>query len=145
MEPIKKEKPEKIKPELSYRNLRPVIVPERKFCSNCGIEIFGRAGKMFCSDYCRNTWNNRQNKDATNLVRNINNRLRKNYRILQELNPEEGEKVKVERKILKKKGFDFEFFTSFLNSKTGKDYFFVYDQGYLELDDDFFILIKKDI
>jgi len=143
MEPIKKEKPEKIKPELSYRNLRPVIEQERKFCSNCGIEIFGRAGKMFCSDYCRNTWNNRQNKDATNLVRNINNRLRKNYRILQELNPDK--ETRVERKVLKKKGFNFEFFTSIFQVKTGKDYFFVYDQGFLQLDDDVILLLKKEL
>lgn len=119
------------------------IEKEKRYCLNDGKEIVGRSGKMFCSDNCRNTWNNRQNKDATNLVRNINNRLRKNYRILQELNPED--KVKVERKLLKKKGFDFEFFTSFLQAKTGNDYFFVYDQGYSSLDDDFYILIKKDI
>ena len=142
MEPIKKGKPEKIKPDLNYRNLRPVIVPERKFCSNCGIEIFGRAGKMFCSDYCRNTWNNRQNKDATNLVRNINNRLRKNYRILSELNVVEN--AKVERKLLNKKGFDFDFFTSVLDAKTGNRYYFVYDHGYLELKDDVFLLCRKD-
>lgn len=119
------------------------IEKEKRYCLNDGKEIVGRAGKMFCSDNCRNTWNNRQNKDATNLVRNINNRLRKNYRILQELNPDD--KVKVDRKVLKKKGFDFEFFTSFLQAKTGNDYFFVYDQGYSKLDDDFYILIKKDI
>jgi hypothetical protein len=37
------------------------------------------------------------------------------------LNPDST--VKVERKLLKKKGFDFEYFTSVMNSKTGKDYF----------------------
>jgi hypothetical protein len=42
---------------------------------------------------------------------------------LEELNPDST--VKVERKLLKKKGFDFEYFTSVMNSKTGKDYFFV--------------------
>jgi hypothetical protein len=115
---------------------------KKRYCLNCNKEVLGRAGKMFCSDICRNTFNNKQNKDATNLIRNVNNRLRKNHRILEELNPED--KVKVERKLLKKKGFDFEFFTSVLHSKTGKDYFFVYDQGYLELEEDFFMLMKKD-
>lgn len=115
---------------------------EKRYCLHDGKEIVGRAGKMFCSDSCRNTYNNRQNKDATNLVRNINNKLRKNYRILSELNP--NDKVKVERKLLKKKGFDFEFFTSILNAKTGKDYYFVYDQGFMELEEDIFVLIKKE-
>lgn len=113
-----------------------------RYCLNCGKEIAGRAGKMFCSDLCRNTHNNKQNKDATNLIRNVNNRLRKNHRILEELNPEDM--VKVERKLLKKKGFDFDFFTSVLHSKTGKDYFFVYDQGFMELDEDIFMLLKKE-
>ena len=37
----------------------------------------GRADKKFCSDGCRNSHNNTLNKDSSNLVRNINNRLRK--------------------------------------------------------------------
>lgn len=116
-------------------------IKEKRFCAQCGNEILGREGKMFCSDKCRNTWNNRQNKDATNLVRNINNRLRKNYRILSELNV--GENTKVERKVLKKKGFDFEFFTSFLEAKTGNKYYFVYDQGFCEIKENLFLLVEK--
>jgi len=119
------------------------IEKEKRFCAQCGEEMFGRIDKMFCSAKCRNTYNNRQNKDATNLVRNINNRLRKNYRILQELNPDKENRV--ERKLLKKKGFDFEFFTSVFQAKTGNDYYFVYDQGFLSLDDDVILLLKKDI
>lgn len=116
---------------------------EKRYCLNDGKEIIGRAGKMFCSDSCRNNYNNKQNKDATNLVRNINNKLRKNYRILQELNP--NDRVKVERKLLKKKGFDFDFFTGVLTAKTGKTYFLIYDQSYQELEEDIFILIKTEL
>lgn len=115
---------------------------EKRYCLNDGKEILGRDGKLFCSDKCRNTYNNRQNKDATNLVRNINNRLRKNYRILTELNVVEN--AKVERKLLKKKGFDFEFFTSVLDAKTGNRYYFVYDMGYSEFKEDVFLLVKKE-
>jgi hypothetical protein len=97
---------------------------------------------MFCSDSCRNRHNNKQNKDSTNLIRNVNNKLRKNHRILSELNFED--RIKVERKLLKKKGFDFDFFTSVFNSKTGKNYYFVYDQGYIELEEDIFMLMKRD-
>lgn len=115
---------------------------EKRYCAQCGEEIVGRIDKAFCSNKCRNTHNNRQNKDATNLVRNINNRLRKNYRILNELNVVEN--AKVERKLLLKKGFDFEFFTNFLEAKTGNQYYFVYDQGYFELNEDMFLLVKRD-
>jgi hypothetical protein len=75
-------------------------------------------------------------------MRNINNKLRKNYRILSELNVDV--KSKTTRSKLLNKGFDFEYFTSILNTKTGNTYYFVYDQGYMALESDFFILVKKD-
>ena len=60
-----------------------------KECLECGEKIIGRVDKKFCSDPCRNSYNNRLNKDSSNLIRNTNNLLRKNYRILQELNPDQ--------------------------------------------------------
>ena len=57
-----------------------------KSCLQCGDKISGRSDKKFCSDYCRNAFNNDQNRDVNNYVRNINNILRKNRRILAELN-----------------------------------------------------------
>ena len=58
-----------------------------KQCLECGDKIVGRIDKKFCSDGCRNAYNNKVNKDSKNLIRNTNNRLRKNYRILETLNP----------------------------------------------------------
>jgi hypothetical protein len=76
-------------------------------------------------------------------MRNINNKLRKNYRILSELNPD-GKSKTIRTKLLNK-GFDFEFFTNILKTKTGNTYYFLYDQGYMLLDNDFYMLVKKDI
>jgi len=111
-------------------------------CPECGDKILGREDKKFCSDSCRNNYNNRINKDATNLMRNINNKLRKNYRILSDTNTEG--KTKITKAKLLSKGFDFEYFTNILNTKTGNTYYFVYDQGYMLLDNDFYMLVKKD-
>jgi hypothetical protein len=74
-------------------------------------------------------------------MRNINNTLRRNYRILSELNTEG--KSKTSRTKLLSKGFDFEFFTNQLQTKTGNTYYFVYNQGYLHLENDFYMLVKK--
>ena len=63
-----------------------------KTCPECGTKIIGREDKKFCCDGCRNTYNNRNNKDAINLIRNTNNALRKNWRILEELNPDQKQK-----------------------------------------------------
>lgn len=60
-----------------------------KKCLECGEKIVGRADKKFCNDYCRNAYNNNLHKDSKNLIRNINNKLKKNYKILSELNPED--------------------------------------------------------
>tara|TARA_R100000655_G_scaffold50812_2_gene88418 strand:+ start:449 stop:796 length:348 start_codon:yes stop_codon:yes gene_type:complete len=113
----------------------------QKTCEECNEKIVGRTDKKFCSDYCRNAYHNRMNKDASNLIRNTNNSLRKNYRILQELNP--GDKTSVAKSKLLSKGFSFEFFTSIYTTKTGKQYFFVYDMGYLPLENDFYALVRR--
>ena len=114
-----------------------------KTCLECGEKIVGREDKKFCSDGCRNAYNNKINKDSTNYMRNINNKLRKNYRVLSQLNVEG--KAKATKSKLLSKGFDFDFMTNVLHTKSGNTYYFIYDQGYMFLDNDFFMLVKKDI
>ncbi|CAM4316496.1 hypothetical protein [Flavobacterium terrigena] len=113
-----------------------------KNCLECGDKIVGREDKKFCSDGCRNAYNNKMNKDHTNLMRNINNKLRKNYRILTELNPEG--KTKTTKNKLISKGFDFDLLTSVYTTKTGNTYYFVYDQGYMAIENEGYVLVKKD-
>lgn len=113
-----------------------------KECLECGEKIVGRIDKKFCSDGCRNAYNNNVNKDSKNLIRNTNNRLRKNYRILEGLNPEQ--KTKTSRGKLIELGFDFNYFTSTYTTKAGTIYYFVYDQGYLPLEGDYYALVKRD-
>ncbi len=112
---------------------------EAKLCLECSEPLLGRADKKFCSDQCRNTYNNRLNSDSTNLVRNINNQLRKNRRILSELNPEG--KVKLHKDIMLSRGFSFKFVTHSYTTQKGTTYYFVYDQGYLQLDDGYYFLV----
>jgi predicted nucleic acid-binding Zn ribbon protein len=113
-----------------------------KNCLECNEKIVGREDKKFCSDGCRNAYNNKINKDSNNFMRNINNRLRRNYRILSELNAEG--KTKTAKSKLASKGFDFDYFTNIYQTKTGNIYYFLYDQGYMPLENDFYILVKKE-
>ena len=115
---------------------------ERK-CLECKEPIRGRTDKKFCSDYCRNAYHNKRNKDSKNLIRNINNRLRKNYRILDSFPLKDG-KTRTSRNSLINKGFDFDYITSLYTTKKGSTYFFVYDLGYLPLDNDYFMIVKRD-
>jgi predicted nucleic acid-binding Zn ribbon protein len=112
-------------------------------CLECSEKLVGREDKKFCSDNCRNAYNNKINKDSNNFMRNVNNKLRKNYRILSELNVDGKSKATRDKMI--NKGFDFDFFTNILHTKTGNTYYFLYDQGYRSLDNDYYMLVKKEI
>lgn len=113
---------------------------ERK-CLACEEKLTGRADKKFCDDACRNSFNNKYNKVTKNLLRNVNNRLRKNYRILETLNPHQ--KTRVTRNRLVQRGFDFTYITSIYMTQAGTAYYFVYDQGYLPLEGGYYALVRK--
>lgn len=113
-----------------------------RVCLECDEKLFGRVDKKFCNDACRNSFNNKINKDSNNLMRNINNQLRKNYRILSKCNTDN--KTKVSKQTLQQKGFDFQLITSLYKTKNGNHYYFVYNQGYIFLEDDICLLVKRE-
>ncbi|MCF8368660.1 MAG: hypothetical protein K9G76_06425 [Bacteroidales bacterium] len=114
---------------------------EKKKCPECGFDIIGRADKVFCSDQCRNTFNNKLKRDSNNYVRRINNTLRKNRRILEEMNP--TGKMKVHKNKLLDKGFNFDYYTNTYITKAGKIYYFCYEHGYLPIEEDYYALVIK--
>jgi hypothetical protein len=113
-----------------------------RYCLDCGEVLHGRADKKFCNDQCRNNYNNQLNSSSYNLVRNINNVLKRNRRILEEANP--TGKTKTTQKKLAVKGFNFDYFTSLYQTQNGKTYHFCYEYGYLPLDGDEVLLVKKE-
>lgn len=110
-------------------------------CLECGDSIVGRSDKKFCCDTCRNAYHNTLNRDTNNLIRNTHNRLRKNYRILQNLNS--NGKTKVTKTALLQQGFAFDLLTGLQITESGKTYRFIYDIGYLPLENDSYLLMKK--
>lgn len=111
-------------------------------CLECGAPVHGRTDKRFCSDQCRSTHNNRRNSEPNRQVREINAVLRKNRRILDSLNP--GGKVKVPAYRLKEKGFDFRYHTSSAQVKEGSVCYFCYDQGYVPLPRNYYLLVMRE-
>ncbi len=112
-----------------------------KKCLECGDSIQGRMDKKFCSDQCRSSYNNRLNSDSTNFMRNINNILRKNRRILASLNP--NGKTKISKEELDSQGFRFSYYTNEYITKSGNVYHFCYDQGIMKLDNDKFAIVQR--
>ncbi|REE00099.1 hypothetical protein [Marinoscillum furvescens] len=113
-----------------------------KECMECGREIYGRADKRFCGDACRSAYNNKLTGGTDKLVRSVNRKLRKNREILSRLNPEG--KTTLHREQLLKGGFDMEYVTNTYTTKDGRTYRFCYEQGYLELDKGFVLLVRRD-
>src|ERR1044072_5982596 len=110
-----------------------VMLEELRTCLECAKPVKGRVDKKFCDDYCRNAYNNRHNADMNNYVRNINNALRKNRRILESIIKPEEELGKCHRLRLAEMGFDFRYHTHQYLNKKGQTYHFCYEYGYLPL------------
>lgn len=116
---------------------------EPKLCLTCNKPLKGRTDKKFCDDYCRNNFNNQLKADTTNLVRNVNNALGKNRRILESFFSPDEEMAKTTKDKLLQKGFQFKYITNIYNNKKGNTYFFCYDLGYLPLENDWYLLVKR--
>ncbi|MEN9304358.1 MAG: hypothetical protein RL264_2787 [Bacteroidota bacterium] len=114
---------------------------EERKCLECQDKLKGRKDQKFCSDYCRNTYNNRLNEDANATVRRVNAILRKNRRILAELNP--NGKRTVDGITLAEEGFNFHYFTNIYKTQKGAQYFFCYDFGYVKMENDQYMLVQK--
>jgi hypothetical protein len=113
----------------------------KKKCLECEAEIYGRADKRFCSSDCRATYYNRSHQETTNFMRNVNNILRKNRKILQGFNPDG--KGRIHKDKLSAEGFKFGYFTNVYTTKSGKTYYFCYEQGYLPIENDWYALVVR--
>jgi hypothetical protein len=114
-----------------------------KNCLACDRPIKGRTDKKFCDDSCRNNYNNRLYSYSIPVVRNINNILRKNRRILEDLLSGVEKKVLVvERQKLVEKGFQFEYFTEQYLPHKKEQYYYCYDYGYRSIDSEKVLAVK---
>lgn len=112
-----------------------------KQCLECGANLLGRSDKKFCSDQCRTSYHNRLKQDTNSLVKKIGYTLKKNRRILSELNP--NGKSKVHKKTLQELGFNFNYFTNVYKTQKGNIYYFCFEHGYLPIDDGYFALVTN--
>ena len=114
-----------------------------RICLECKKTVRGRIDKKFCDDYCRNAYNNRQNSDINNYVRNVNNSLRKNRRILESILKPNEDLGKCPRQRLADLGFDFRYHTHQYLNKKGQTYNFCYEYGYLPLESNLVLVVKR--
>ena len=116
---------------------------EARSCLQCGRVIKGRIDKKFCDDGCRNAFNNKQKTGNTPLMRNINNILRKNRQLLENVIPEGEGMGKTTKRKLTDAGFNFTYHTHQYTNKKGDTYGFCYEFGYLLLEGDWILVVKN--
>jgi hypothetical protein len=115
---------------------------EVRLCLDCQGELKGRSDKKFCDDQCRSNYNNRRLSENTLYMRQVNSILKRNRRIMEELNPDG--KIRISRKKLLSKGYNFEYFTNIYQTQTGKTYYFCYESGFLPLEHDEILLVRRE-
>lgn len=101
-------------------------------CLRCKEPVKGRIDKKFCSDLCRNRYNNEGARDHTRLMRNTNNALRRNRKILEELYGNEA----IKKDELIEKNFNFDYITEFKNTVR-----WCYEYGYQEIEQGLFLIV----
>jgi hypothetical protein len=115
---------------------------EKRICPECGDTYEGRRDKKFCCDQCRTSYFNRINSDQNKYMRDINNILRKNRRILAQALQQQTQLV---RGIsLLEEGFRFNYFTNEQHNEKGNVMRFCYEYGYSRVDEDTYILTVRE-
>lgn|SRR6476660_4649979 len=110
-------------------------------CLDCGSTIHGRADKKFCDDQCRSSYNNQIKAGYATALRPVNAILRKNHSILTKLCT--SNKVKLKKEVLIRSGFDLTYHTHLHCTQNGNTYFFCYNYGYMLLEEEIFLLVRK--
>lgn len=113
-----------------------------KTCLACDEKIIGRSDKRFCSDHCRSAHYNKLNSDANKFMRNTNNLLRKNRRILMQLLSKGLESIHKDQLI--HFGFQFDYMTHESRINDGRAYRFCYEYGYYEGEQSIVSIIKNE-
>ncbi len=112
-------------------------------CLLCEEPLKGRADQKYCSDACRNAYNNQKVGNTNRYMRKVNRILKQNHTILEKLNPKG--RTQIQKNTLTNKGFKYNYFTHILKLDNGRNCYFCYDQGIFSINKNQYYLVKKDI
>ncbi|WP_126971243.1 hypothetical protein [Gynurincola endophyticus] len=98
-----------------------------KNCLFCQNKLVGRSDKKFCTEFCRNQFNNHRLTADNQLLKSINIILKRNRNILKHILASDTSPRTVHLNELLQNGFNVHFFTHALISENT---FFCYDFGF---------------
>jgi hypothetical protein len=101
-----------------------------KKCLACNKDLIGRSDKKFCDLHCKSSYHYRKSiEEEPRFYNKVDNQLKLNRKILKYYN-KAGKSV-IRAEILKRDGFDSNFFTHYWKNGKGDTYLFVYEFGFL--------------
>jgi hypothetical protein len=102
----------------------------------------GRSDKKFCDDACRSNYHYRVSSESNNTIRRINNQLKRNRKVLQQLvAPVNNTKIPISE--LQEAGFNLRYFTHTTVNEAGEEYRVCYDYAYRSIDNDVCLVVKS--
>lgn len=114
----------------------------KKICLQCGQETRGRSDKKFCSLACKNTYTAVTRRATRDAVSEIDGYLHRNREILATLMGDTS-KVELDRIVLTRTGFRYEYHTGTYLNKEGKLYRLVYDYAWMDFSDQKVLAVRK--
>lgn len=119
-------------------------VVTNKICQHCSNPFAGRRDKKFCSPKCRFDFhiNGKAKNFHVPFVRKVTDILIKNRAILQSL-LEGKTSTKATKTLLIERGFNFKYSTHSFSPSPEKTYQYCFDYGYLQLKNDWCLIVKS--
>jgi len=113
------------------------------FCPICGSKIIGRLDKYFCSTSCKAKYHRNKAEERLPVTRPIDSILHRNWTILSEFYQAIGKrKFFVEIAKLNRKGFHLNYYTTSAVNTGQKQYYYVYDFGWMQFSEKEVLVIK---
>tara|TARA_R110000764_G_scaffold214974_1_gene301564 strand:+ start:434 stop:823 length:390 start_codon:yes stop_codon:yes gene_type:complete len=106
---------------------------ERK-CLICSTPISGRVDKLFCSLKCKSINQYEKRQESEQFFFKVDSHLKVNRKILKSYN--KSGFTTVRRNELIDRGFNPKFFTHYWKNQKGDVYLFVYEYGFLNIQND---------
>ena len=116
-----------------------------RLCLECGkaLKKAKRIDTKFCDEECRSDYYNRLKNEESAEIKKIQNTLKSNRRILKNLLGKNHEVI-IEKAVLLKLGFNFDYHTHRVISKTRQNEFiFSFNYGYHGMDNNQYKIVKS--
>jgi hypothetical protein len=113
-------------------------------CQQCNTTLHGRSDKRFCSVACKNEHNYTTRQQTKSAVAEIDGYLHRNREILATIMGDSAKEL-IDRTLLVRARFRWEYMTGIYKNKQGKWYHIVYDYAWMEFSDQQVMIIRKTI